>query len=477
LRALGLGAEIVSTREQLLQLIGSSDPHSWPDMVILSPQLQGLDAYEVIREMQQTCLHRELPPVIVLADSAGTAAQGQREQRRTDCVLLRPVTSSALFNAVNAAVWGLKDGHDRIVQTTNLDGLNAQWLAGVRVLVVDDSDINREVAQRILESQGAVVDCCSDGAAALEYLRTLRDPVDLVLMDVQMPVLDGNEATRRIRSELNLQSLPIVALTAGALSGERQRAIEAGMNDFITKPFDPQVLIRKTRRLVERARDRPLPMVLLASSPRIRVTHQPHLSSIDSSSVRRMFGEDLSLFKTLLMRVVQEYADLALPIAAPSDDATRSQLAGRAHKLKGSAGMIGANRVMKAAGAAEKALSTGQSAGVVEGTLVQLASALTILQEETEDLMGSQLRDGVSAPQTSADRSPSAADLVELRELLDSHNLAALEKFNSLADSLTLALGAVPFGHLKRAIENLDFPLGVRLLRASTSPKGALAKG
>jgi len=143
-------------------------------------------------------------------------------------MLVRPLTSSALFNAVNAAVSKQPDSLERVLQSTNFDELRAQWLAGVRVLVVDDSDINLEVAQRILEKQGAIVTTCSDGLAALEHVRAHHQTLDVVLMDVQMPTLDGNEATRRIRGELQLMTLPIVALTAGALVGERQRALEAG---------------------------------------------------------------------------------------------------------------------------------------------------------------------------------------------------------------------------------------------------------
>jgi CheY-like chemotaxis protein len=185
--------------------------------------------------------------------------------RKSDIALRRPLTSSALFNAVNAAVSKRPASLAHVLQSTKFDDLDAQWLAGVRVLVVDDSNVNLEVAQRILEKQGAIVTTCSDGLKAVEGVRADQS-LDNVLMDVQMPSLDGNEATRRIRKELSLQRLPIVALTAGALVGERQRALEAGMNDFISKPFDPPALIRKLRRLVEEARGEPIPVVILDSN-------------------------------------------------------------------------------------------------------------------------------------------------------------------------------------------------------------------
>src|ERR1700730_1509390 len=304
-------------------------------------------------------------------------------RRTTDIMLVRPLTSSALFNAVNAAVSKQPDSLERVLQSTKFDELRAQWLAGVRVLVVDDSDINLEVAQRILEKQGAMVTTRSDGLAALEHVRDHHQTLDVVLMDVQMPILDGNEATRRIRGELQLTTLPIVALTAGALVGERQRSLEAGMNDFVSKPFDPEALIRKVRRLVEQARGEPIPIVVLHSKPAGHAVDGPLMSSIDAGVVQQMFGDDLPMFRSLLARMLRDFADLALPIAVSSDDQTsRNELKARTHKLKGSAGMIGATKVMRLAGAAEVALQDGRPADLVEGILGQLALALTTLREE-----------------------------------------------------------------------------------------------
>jgi signal transduction histidine kinase len=126
----------------------------------------------------------------------------------------------------------------------------APRLPGVRALVVDDCDIVQGFVRRILEEQGAVVVCCSDGAAAVEYVRDHREQLDIVLIDVQMPVLDGNAATRHIREDLGMKLLPIIGLTAGVLLSEQQRSIEAGMNDVITKPFDPQAMVSEVRLLV-----------------------------------------------------------------------------------------------------------------------------------------------------------------------------------------------------------------------------------
>jgi PAS domain S-box-containing protein len=277
--------------------------------------------------------------------------------------------------------------HERLTHT-HTDELHAQWLLGVKVLAVDDSVVNLEVAQRILERQGAIVATCSDGAAAVDYVRAHQAELDLVLMDVQMPVLDGNEAARRIREELNLKSLPIIALTAGALVGERKRSLEAGMTDFVSKPFDPQLLIRRARRLVEQARGKTIPMGIIHSQAAAHAVSGPFMPSIDADVAQRMFGDDLPLFKSVLTRILKEYADLALPIAVSLEDqATRHELRARAHKLKGTAGMIGATRLMRIAALAERILRKDRAGRLVENILRQLASELTTLREEAEPFL------------------------------------------------------------------------------------------
>jgi CheY-like chemotaxis protein len=291
-------------------------------------------------------------------------------------------------------------------------------------------------------------------------------------MDVQMPTLDGNEATRRIRADLLLKKLPIVALTAGALVAERQRALEAGMNDFISKPFDPQALIRKVRRLVEEARGEPIPMVILDAQLTLGPTGRPKLMpSIDAGIVQQMFGDDLTLFKSLLARLLQEYTDLTIPVCLSAGDETlRAQLTGRAHKLKGSAGMIGATDIMRLAGATEKALNQGRSVDAVEGLLRQLAAALTALSEEARSYSKQQI-EWEASTETEAVIHPDAgtAELDELCALLESQNLAALDKFNLISLSLGETLGALRFDRFRNAIENLDFHQGAQLLREARS--------
>jgi len=286
-------------------------------------------------------------------------------------------------------------------------------------------------------------------------------------MDVQMPALDGNEVTRRIRSELRLDALPIVALTAGALVGERQRSLDAGMNDFVSKPFDPQVLIRKVRRLVELARGEPIPMVFGDTKSVSENGTRPFLRSVDAGVVQQMFGDDLALFKSLLARMLRDFSDLSLPITVSPDDRDACRLLeDRAHKLKGSAGMIGATGVMRYAGAVERALQESRPPDAVEGILNKLAAALTTLKEEAKVMLEEvPLKTASACGDSSNDPDIGSADLDELRSLPECQNLAAVDKFALMSPRLAELLGVAQFERLRDAVENLDFQIAAELLR------------
>jgi PAS domain S-box-containing protein len=389
LESLGLRAQVFECGEPLLNAINRAPADARPDAVVVVAHPQDGDIRQIIDRLEKKCAPAELPPVILIADHLSHTPR-EPMRRLQDLWLARPLTSAALFNAVNSMELRRKAGIDRAFLSPNLDNSNAQWLAQVRVLVADDSEVNRVVARRILETQGAQVASCADGLEALAYVRTHHRELDIVLMDVHMPNLDGNEATRRIRGELGLTALPIAAMTACALVTERQCSLDAGMNDFITKPFAPQSLIRMVRRLVEAARGRPLAMVSVETAPDCQSTASGLPAAIDPVAVQQMFGKDLALFKLMLSRVLQEYSDLGLTISAPAAGSADSrQMKARLHKLAGTAGMLGATQLMKVAACAERAVDRDGCVDVAEQSMQQLAIAINTLREQAEPLLKS----------------------------------------------------------------------------------------
>ncbi|MDB5860866.1 MAG: Aerobic respiration control sensor protein ArcB [Ramlibacter sp.] len=222
-------------------------------------------------------------------------------------------------------------------------------LLGVRVLVVDDSDINLEVTRRILELEGADVRLACNGLEAFELLESDPCAIDVVLMDVQMPVLDGHDATRRIRLELRLAELPIIALTADALSSERQRAASSGMDDYIVKPFDAKALVASILHRLKKSRGATVTQV---------GTGWPEIEGIDTADVRDRLVGNVDMFRIMLGRLFDEFSDVAIPAGA-NVAVMLTAHAGRMHKLRGVAGVLGAKSVQALADLAEGACTAG----------------------------------------------------------------------------------------------------------------------
>ena len=323
-------------------------------------------------------------------------------------------------------------------------------LPGVHVLVVDDSAINLEVARRILELEGAVVRLAGNGQEAVDELLAQPDSCDVVLMDIHMPVLDGYDATRRIRS-LGLTSLPIIALTAGALTSERRDAESAGMTDFISKPFEPHLLVsciwRHVTIDVRATADAP------AKPPSAILDGWPTIDGIDAADACGRFGGDVGLFTSLLRRLLNDFSDLVQDHVL--DATSLDGLAARMHNLKGSAGTLGAKSIQRLAAQAEvacRAHQADQTAPLFLALTQQLhhlhRSAASMLDAATEVVVDDDERQELALD---------PSQLVTLLELLRQLDLAALESFSALSPQLRRALGKESYAVLHKQIDNLQF--------------------
>ena len=473
-RALGWDANVVNSSEQALSRMRSGGSGALPDLILVDGETADINPLGLMAALKAAMPHLVLPPLLVVADPKQTFAHNAHVLQAARAVLTRPVTSSTLFNAVNATM--AKHGADResLLAVTDFSHTGAQWLPGVRLLVVDDNEINREVAERILRQQGAEVVTCADGSEALATLKESPEKFDIVLMDVQMPNMDGNEAAARIRKDLGLTSLPIVALTAGALTNERDRSLNAGMDAFVSKPFEPPTLIRIVRRLVERSRGTPLAITIADAESSRRSALGTGMQSIDSTVAQQIFGGDDSLFNSVLARVLRDFGEFALPIQVdPSDASTRKQLSMRLHKLRGSAGMIGATAVQRLAGATEQSVEEGQPPELVEELLSKLAAAFTSLREDAWPLLSA----AAAAEETGlgdTPPSPPASDeaLADFLALLEAQNLDAIDRLKSIASGLKAKLGKVRFSRVTEAVDNLDFNVAAQLLRGPPAAEG-----
>jgi PAS domain S-box-containing protein len=199
------------------------------DVVLADWNMPGMDGPATARAIRQGAPSQ--PVVLMVNAFARDRLQEISSAAEADAVLMKPVTASSLFDALHQALAARQHGAERAPASAP----GAARLAGVHFLLAEDNLVNQTVARGILEHAGATLDVVGDGQAALELLRAAPWRYRIVLMDMQMPVLDGFSATERIRGELGL-TLPVIAMTAGVLASERERCIAAGISDFIAKP-------------------------------------------------------------------------------------------------------------------------------------------------------------------------------------------------------------------------------------------------
>ncbi len=328
--------------ELWMQLVASDRA---PDIVLLDHDLPDHPGPWLAERLREHPAGTEVP--IVLMTSLGSRVQTRAEDRVIDRIMTKPVKHTALLLCLREVV-----GKARAA-TVPAHGVIVDSLCRMRVLLAEDNIVNQKLARRILERLGAEVTVADNGEAAIAQLA--ESAFDVVLMDCQMPVLDGYEATRRIRAGAAgaaASTVPVIALTAHALSGDRDRCLAAGMNEYLTKPIDPHALRSRLEGLLNTGS---LPERQIAAN---LAGGQPS-AVLDEPALRERVGDDAPFLEELLgvfVVTVDEHVVALLAAAAHGDAGT---IAGHAHGIKGAAANLGAANLMRAAAALEETASNG----------------------------------------------------------------------------------------------------------------------
>lgn len=366
LRSYKLGVDTAGSGPEALTCLTRADDNGHPfDVVFLDWKMPDMDGEETARQW----LNRPLPgnkPRLVLMISAAQELPPHVDRSPFDAILAKPVTPSELAHTVTRL---FNSGRARHVEAA---GVRAGWdsLAGRAILLVEDNPINQEVVQGLLEMVGARVTIAGDGLQVIQFLK--NQSFDLVLMDVHMPVMDGFEATIEIRKDPRFAKLPIIALTANALEGDRERCVAVGMNDYIAKPIDPALMFPTLiRYLPDPAGSAPQNLAAAPSREAIAndEAHQDALLAglalipgIDVDlAVSRMMGRR-DLYAKLACRMALERADLPrdLERALQADD--RESLTNLIHGAKSLLGALGAGALQHACVELQKSLREGKVA-------------------------------------------------------------------------------------------------------------------
>ena len=370
LDASGFQVRAVSSGEEALSALAHASQTGQPmDLVLMDWRLPGIDGVETSRRIKANPNFSLIPEILMVSAFEREEVLAGHSDVVFDGFLSKPVNKKSLMEAI-ATVLGSNAAQALPMPVTEPPTTGAPGLAGKRVLLVEDNDVNRFLATELLSDLGIQVSIAINGRECVDRVRA--EPFDLVLMDIQMPVMDGLTATKLLRADSCFQSLPIVAMTAHAMSGDRDRSLDAGMNDHLTKPIDPQVLAEVLVRWI--------PTISLPQ-PTIDIDKTSPASSCDDipaqlppfdipAALARANGKP-ALLRKMLLTFGEQFKCAASQLRQQIAEEKTGEASRLAHSLRGVAATLEAKELATAAANIEQALREGQTQGLDDliGTL------------------------------------------------------------------------------------------------------------
>ena len=426
------------------------------------PELDGIETGKRIRTLATAAA----PPHLVMVTAYGREeVMKQAEESGFESVLLKPVSPSMLFDASVRAISADAEQAQEEAEAEPLASERLNRIRGARVLLVDDNEINREVGVGLLETAQVAIDLAGNGEQAVRMVG--EHEYDIVLMDMQMPVMDGLAATRAIRANPKFHDLPIVAMTANAMVSDREKCLNAGMNDHIAKPIDPDQLFATLARWVK-----PRPVEAPQEGHKSAGTDVilPEVKGLDQEGALKRVGGNRRLLRDLLTQFVAKEAGAADEVSTALKSGDRKLAERLAHTIKGVAANIGIVSVSSAAAKLEKAIREGD--GAATPSLEEFRTALRSQIDAIQQGLGQAKpveRAGPKAPFNAGEASTLAKRLTILLKTSDGE---AGEAFLGLAGALEGRVAQPRLDALGRAINEFDFERALQSLREISKDYG-----
>jgi PAS domain S-box-containing protein len=414
------------------------------EIVFLDWRMPGMDGFETSRALR--ALNLEPRPALIMVTAYGREeVVRQAESTGMEAVIIKPVNASILFDTVTRVLGG--EGAEQRSLDSSISSFSEQLksLSGATVLLVEDNELNQEVALGLLAEVDLQVEVAENGQQALDKLA--QRAYDIVLMDMQMPIMDGATATEAIRKDPRYRTLPIIAMTANAMEQDRERCAQAGMNGHVAKPIEPDDLFRELLRWLPQRTPNP-------------PQHHPALviPGVDVNlGLRRVLGK-MPLYLKMLSKFVSNQADTANQLRqalAAGDRATAQRIA---HSSKGVCGNIGATALQHVAQRLETDIAQGQD---VTAALEPFAEALRVLIQHIRAALPADSPEPTSGPPDPEKRD---AILSQLGQLLANDDSEANDLVDQHRDLLRTALGAETYAALDHAVKQYDFETAAALI-------------
>ena len=373
--------DVASNAADALSVVRTANSEGKPfDLVIVDREMPQMNGMELARELDEMNGLRVRPKVLLITGYGRNEISHRGEQQVVDGILEKPIQQSKLFDSVARITgWDISTtGKFRTFGAHSNPALVSQ-IRGARILLVEDDEINQQVAKEMLRSYGIEVTLAENGEEAIALLK--QEEFDGVLMDMQMPVMDGVSAAREIRKDPRFEKMPIIALSANVMVSEQNEILEAGMNDHIGKPIDPDRLVSTLIKWVHPVR------AIEISAPPAAVQAEtagvsdalPDLQGVKVAASVRRIGGNVALYYSLLdkFRTNQVHVVSEIREALASGDAVTAERL--AHTLKGITGTLGAESLQKQSGQLEN--------DIKNGLLSNIESQMTDIDREVASLI------------------------------------------------------------------------------------------
>jgi len=455
LRLFQLRVQSVASGEDAIRELVAADATDPYGLVLMDWQMPGMDGLEASRIIKRGNRLKHIPEISIVTAFGREDIRVQASAIGIVNYLLKPVSPSMLYDSLMDI---FADSEDVRHSRPRKEISSTPDASGIRILLVEDNDMNQQVATELLQSGGAIVTIANHGGEAVQMLTEKEEPppFDVVFMDMQMPVMDGLTATKLLRSKPYLSKLPIIAMTAHALVEERQRCLDAGMNDHVSKPIDPDVLFAVLMRWAKPHHLEPAAESSVKQRALPTETIVPEIEDVDVAGGLKRVAGNKKLYRDLLQQFADKQGNAANQIseALESND---PRLAERiAHTVKGVAGNLGIAAVQSSAALVEKAIRDADPAtpmllAELSTVLVTQVRSVAIALDAARTTISDTQKNSVFNPEVAT---AAAAQLKRLLELCDGNSE---EAFATLRDALGAKIERSRLSALGDAIRDYDF--------------------
>jgi len=471
LGSMSFKVELVPGGKEALKAVKAAAAAGNPfEIVFLDWRMPGMDGIETAKAIRELPL-QDFPHMVMVTAYGREEVMKEAELAGLEDFLNKPVSPSILFDTAMRILGGQRDKartSEREVSTIMED---LAVIKGASILVAEDNELNQEVAMGLLNDAGFEVDIAKNGQEAVDMVG--RKAYDIVLMDMQMPVMDGIAATIEIRKDMRYKDLPIVAMTANAMQQDKEKCAEAGMLGHVAKPIDPDELFRTLLKWIKPRHAIAAPEKLKKAGRRAGAGKKDNVSSglpaIDGLDVelgmKRVLGK-VPLYLSMLRKYVSNQENTPAELRAALDAGDNATAERIAHSAKGVSGNIGASGLQEMAGEIEKLIRNGAERAAIDARIVPF--------EQTQSAMIAALKAAVptekakSVPQD-VDTAKTAALINQLYRLLAEDDSEAGDVLEENLSLLQIVLGMEAFSKVDDAIKQFDFGKALDLLKAHAS--------